>query len=77
MQQGVTQNGLILFYVGSYLILLLNTKGMLALPGRVYDLRGLGLQQEHWSLAPELGCLLVTSMVYSVWRSTVLNHSGI
>jgi hypothetical protein len=28
---------------------------MLALPGRVYDLRGLGLQQEHWSLAPELG----------------------
>ncbi len=36
-------------------ILLHNTKGMLALPGRVYGLRGLGLQQEHWSLAQEQG----------------------
>lgn len=36
-------------------ILLHNTKGMLALPGRVYDLPGPGWQQEHWSLAPERG----------------------
>ncbi len=36
-------------------ILLHNTKGMLALPGRVYGLRGVGFQQEHWSLAPERG----------------------
>jgi hypothetical protein len=36
-------------------ILLHNTKGMLALPGRLYDLPGPGWQQEHWSLAPERG----------------------
>lgn len=36
-------------------ILLHNTKGMLALPGRTYGLRGAGWQQEHWSLAPERG----------------------
>lgn len=36
-------------------ILLHNTKGMLALPGRTYDLPGSGWQQEHWSLAPERG----------------------
>lgn len=36
-------------------ILLHNTKGMLALPGRTYDLPGPGWQQEHWSLAPERG----------------------
>jgi hypothetical protein len=33
-------------------ILLHNTKAMLALPGRSYDLKGPGWQQEHWSLAP-------------------------
>jgi hypothetical protein len=36
-------------------ILLHNTKGMLALPGRPYDLAGPGWQQEHWSLAPIRG----------------------
>jgi uncharacterized protein YyaL (SSP411 family) len=36
-------------------ILLHNTKGMLALPGRTYDLAGPGWQQEHWSLAPMRG----------------------
>lgn len=36
-------------------ILLHNTKGMLALPGRTYDLLAPGLQQEHWSLAPIRG----------------------
>jgi len=36
-------------------ILLHNTKGMLAIPGREYDLAGPGWQQEHWSLAPRRG----------------------
>ncbi len=36
-------------------LLLHNTKSMLALPGRVYDLKGPGWQQEHWSLAPVRG----------------------
>jgi hypothetical protein len=36
-------------------ILLHNTKGMLAIPGREYDLRGPGWQQEHWSMAPMRG----------------------
>ncbi|MDQ4059903.1 MAG: hypothetical protein M3145_02205, partial [Pseudomonadota bacterium] len=36
-------------------ILLHNTKSMLALPGRIYDLKGPGWQQEHWSLAPPRG----------------------
>ncbi|MEJ7828729.1 MAG: hypothetical protein WKF91_11045 [Segetibacter sp.] len=36
-------------------ILLHNTKGMLALPGRIYDLLGVGWQQEHWSFAPMRG----------------------
>jgi hypothetical protein len=36
-------------------ILLHNTKGMLALPGRIFDLAGPGWQQEHWSLAPRRG----------------------
>lgn len=36
-------------------ILLHNTKGMLGVPGRTYDLPGPGWQQEHWSLAPERG----------------------
>ncbi|MFZ5832168.1 MAG: glycoside hydrolase family 76 protein, partial [Planctomycetota bacterium] len=36
-------------------ILLHNTKAMLALPGRAYDLPAPGWQQEHWSLAPRRG----------------------
>ena len=36
-------------------ILLHNTLGMTALPGRSYDLREPGWQQEHWSLAPWRG----------------------
>ncbi len=36
-------------------ILLHNTKGMLAVEGRSYDLLGPGWQQEHWSLAPMRG----------------------
>lgn len=36
-------------------LLLHNTKLMLALPGRTYDLVGPGWQQEHWSLAPRRG----------------------
>jgi len=37
------------------LILLHNTKNMMAVPGRNYDLNGSGWQQEHWSLAPLRG----------------------
>ena len=33
-------------------ILLLDTKSMLALPGRTYDLLGPGWQQEHWGMGP-------------------------
>jgi hypothetical protein len=36
-------------------LLLHNTKSMLALPGRTYDLGEPGWQQEHWSLAPRRG----------------------
>ncbi len=36
-------------------LLLHNTKSMLALPGRTFDLAGPGWQQEHWSLAPRRG----------------------
>jgi len=36
-------------------ILLHNTKNMLAIPGRTYDLRGPGWQQEHWSLGSHRG----------------------
>lgn len=36
-------------------ILLHNTKNMMALPGRTYDLHGVGWQQEHWSMAPPRG----------------------
>lgn len=36
-------------------ILLHNTKNMLAVPGRLYDLGTPGWQQEHWSLAPRRG----------------------
>jgi hypothetical protein len=33
-------------------ILLNNTKSMVALPGRLYDMKGPGWQQEHWSVGP-------------------------
>ena len=36
-------------------LLLHNTKSMIALPGRLYGLKGPGWQQEHWSLAPKRG----------------------
>ena len=36
-------------------ILLLNTKSMLALPGRTYDLLGPGWQQEHWGMSTNRG----------------------
>lgn len=36
-------------------LLLFNTKNMLALPGRTYDLKGPGWQQEHFSFAPVRG----------------------
>jgi len=36
-------------------ILLLDTKSMLALPGRTYDLKGPGWQQEHWSMSGTRG----------------------
>lgn len=37
------------------LILLHDTKAMLALPGRTYGLAGPGWQQEHWLLGPQRG----------------------
>jgi hypothetical protein len=37
------------------LILLHDTKAMLALPGRTFDLAGPGWQQEHWSMALQRG----------------------
>ncbi len=36
-------------------ILLLNTKAMLAIPGRTYDLLGSGWQQENWSMGRNRG----------------------
>ncbi len=36
-------------------VLLHDTKVMVAIPGRLYDLPGPGWQQEHWSLAPVRG----------------------
>lgn len=33
-------------------ILLHNTKAMVSLPGRLYDLKGIGWQQEHWRMGP-------------------------
>jgi hypothetical protein len=33
-------------------LLLHNTKSMVALPGRQYDLKGYGWQQEHWRMGP-------------------------
>nr|MBA4168648.1 hypothetical protein [Chitinophagaceae bacterium] len=42
-------------YLNVAKLLLHNTKSMLALPGRIYDLRAPGWMQEHWSLAPMRG----------------------
>jgi hypothetical protein len=42
-------------YYDVAMILLHNTKAMLALPGRTFDLPGPGWMQEHWSLAPTRG----------------------
>ena len=42
-------------YLAVARILLFNTKNMLALPGRLFDLGEPGWQQEHWSLAPRRG----------------------
>jgi hypothetical protein len=36
-------------------ILLLNTKAMLAIPGRTYDMKGPGWQQENWSMGRNRG----------------------
>jgi hypothetical protein len=42
-------------YLEVAMILLHNTKIMLALPGREFDLKGPGWMQEHWSIAPTRG----------------------
>lgn len=36
-------------------VLLHNTKAMMAIPGREYDLLGSGWQQEHWQMGPHRG----------------------
>ncbi|MBO0937043.1 hypothetical protein J2I47_10850 [Fibrella sp. HMF5335] len=43
------------FYRDIARLMLHNSLNMTALPGSVYDLRGPGWQQEHWSLAPWRG----------------------
>jgi hypothetical protein len=42
-------------YLDVAYVLLHGTKAMLALPGRVYDLKGPGWQQEHWRMGPVRG----------------------
>jgi hypothetical protein len=42
-------------YLAVAKLLLHNTKNMIALPGRTYDLKGPGWQQEHYSFAPVRG----------------------
>jgi hypothetical protein len=42
-------------YLNVARILLHDTKSMLALPGRTYDLKGPGWQQEHWHMGPIRG----------------------
>lgn len=42
-------------YLALATLLLHDTKNMTAVPGRTYDLKGPGWQQEHWSLAPIRG----------------------
>ncbi|MBN2129242.1 MAG: hypothetical protein JW741_07080, partial [Sedimentisphaerales bacterium] len=56
-------------------LLLHNTKNMMALDGRLYDLHGPGWQQEHWSFAPPRGYGLhrnwlpwdATSQLNGIW----------
>jgi len=42
-------------YLSIAKLLLHDTKNMTAVPGRTYDLKGPGWQQEHWSMAPIRG----------------------
>jgi hypothetical protein len=42
-------------YLAIATLLLHDTKNMTAIPGRTYDLKGPGWQQEHWSVAPVRG----------------------
>lgn len=42
-------------YLAIAALLLHDTKNMIAIPGRSYDLKGPGWQQEHWSIAPRRG----------------------
>ena len=42
-------------YLSVATLLLHDTKNMIAIPGRAYDLKGPGWQQEHWSFAPVRG----------------------
>ena len=42
-------------YLAIAKLLLHDTKNMTAIPGRTYDLKGPGWQQEHWSFAPVRG----------------------
>ena len=42
-------------YTAIATLLLHDTKNMIAIPGRTYDLKGPGWQQEHWSMAPIRG----------------------
>ena len=42
-------------YLSIATLLLHDTKNMIAIPGRIYDLKGPGWQQEHWSFAPVRG----------------------
>jgi hypothetical protein len=42
-------------YTAIATLLLHDTKNMTAVPGRTYDLKGPGWQQEHWSMAPIRG----------------------
>ena len=52
------------------LVLLHDTKSMLALPGRTYDLAGPGWQQEHWSIGNSRG--YSSHRAWLPWVST--NH---
>ena len=42
-------------YLATATLLLHDTKNMTGIPGRTYDLKGAGWQQEHWSIAPLRG----------------------
>jgi len=63
-------------------LLLHDTKVMVAIPGRLYDLPGPGWQQEHWSLAPVRGSGLhrawlpwvATSQLDGIYDSEKFNH---